>query len=92
LPEDLIFFNWRVISKYTHPSIFAVSQIRRVSERIKIYHSDPSIDRRLGPIPHDVQGAESKMKAAAITVFLQKKEKTLKLFFFWRRGHLLAEF
>ena len=36
------------------------------------------MDRRLGPILHDVKGAESRMKAAPITLFLQRKLNTLK--------------
>jgi hypothetical protein len=35
------------------------------------------MDRRLGPIPHDLKGAESRMKAAPNTVFLQRKLNAL---------------
>jgi len=49
------------------------------------------MDRRLGHIPHHVQGAESRMKPAPIAVFLQRKlnELTNAKTLFWGGGQLI---
>jgi hypothetical protein len=69
-------------------SYFEASQIHDVSAKIKIHHSDPSMDRSIKIVrqfeqdfePYRVMFKELKEKkrVAPITMFLQRKEKTLK--------------
>jgi hypothetical protein len=75
---------------YNHPtslagSYFAVSQIRGVSQRIKVHNPEPWMDRNIKTVsqfekgfePHSIifKGLKEKKEAGPNTMFLQRKDK-----------------
>jgi hypothetical protein len=80
----------------THPtssagSYFEVSQIRGVAQRMKVHHSEPSMDRSIKIVPQLEQGLEpysimfkglrAKKEAGSITMFIQRNDKYVKTLF-----------